>query len=193
MMWGIWGILFAAIFLESSLLPAAFLPGDSLLLLAGALTAKGILPGGPTLGLLVVATGTGYWINYVLGRWLGHNRLINKWLSRVPAHNHQRAHRLLARYGSLALLTGRFIGFVRTLLPLFMGMAGVKKSRFQLFSWAGALLWVYVLMTAGRALTTITFFRQNEAAGMALLLIIPLFLLAAGIAGGLIAICRQRK
>lgn len=192
--WGIYGILFAVIFLESALLPAAFLPGDSLLLLAGALVAKGILPFWPTMGLLVVATGTGYQVNYLLGRWLGHTQRMQKWLSRVPEHYHQRAHHLSERYGPLALLVGRFIGFVRTLLPLLTGISGLRQGRFLLYSWAGAFLWICTLMMAGGVLTTVPFFRQHESAGMTLLLVLPLLLLVVGVAGSLIVIsCRRNK
>lgn len=193
MVWMICGILFTAIFLESALLPAAFLPGDSLLLLAGALAAKGILPFLPTLGLLVAATGTGYWLNYLLGRWLGDTKSMQKWLARVPEHYHKRAYNLSVRYGSLALLAGRFLGFVRTLLPLLAGISGLRQKRFQLFSWIGALLWVYTLMSAGSALTNIPFFQKNETIGMTLLLILPLILLFAGVMGSVIVVCRRKK
>ena len=192
MIWRIYGILFAALFLESALLPAAFLPGDSLLLLAGALVAKGVLPFWPTMGLLVVATGTGYQVNYLLGRWLGHTHRVQKWLSRVPEHYHQRAHHLSERYGPLALLVGRFIGFVRTLLPLLAGISGIRQKRFQLYSWVGAFLWIGTLMMAGEALTTIPFFRQHESAGMTLLLVLPLLLLVAGAAGSLLVVCCRK-
>lgn len=193
MIWGIYSILFTVIFLESALLPAAFLPGDSLLILAGALAAKGILPFYPTMGLLVVAAGSGYWLNYLQGRWLGHTKRVEKWLAQVPEYYHQRAHELSEQYGSWALLVGRFLGFVRTLLPLLAGLSGLRQGRFQTFSWLGAMLWVYVLMAAGGALTEVSFFRQNEAMGMTLLLILPLVLLIAGIAGSIIVICRRKK
>lgn len=193
MVWGMCGILFMVIFLESALLPAAFLPGDSMLLLAGALTAKGILPFLPTMGLLIAAAGGGYWLNFLLGRWLGHTRLVQKWLTRMPEHYHQRAYLLSKRYGALALIMGRFLGFIRTLLPLLAGISGLSQRKFQLFSWLSALLWVYALMAVGRSLTDIPFFRQNEAIGMASLLILPLFLLIAGVIGGIIVIYRRKK
>jgi membrane protein DedA with SNARE-associated domain len=193
MVWGLYGILFTVIFMESVLLPAAFLPGDSMLLLAGALVAKGVLPFWPALGLLVIATGAGYHINYLLGRWLGHAQLMQKWLDRVPEHYHQRTHRLSERYGPLALLVGRFIGFVRTLLPLLAGISGIRQGRFLLYSWIGAFLWISTLMIAGGSLTTVPFFRQHESTGMVLLLALPLLLLVAGAAGSVIVICYQRK
>ncbi|MEY8710097.1 hypothetical protein A9B99_17830 [Mangrovibacter phragmitis] len=179
----IYCILILAIFLESALLPAAFLPGDSLLLLAGAMTAKQILPFYPTLVLLVVATGTGYWINYLSGRWLSHTHPVKKWLGKVPAHYHQRAQNLSHRFGPPALLVGRFIGFVRTLLPLLAGITALKQRQFHLFNWPGAILWVGTLLLAGRHLAELQLFKNNSAAGMAVLILLPLLCLLAGIIG----------
>lgn len=193
MLWGIYGILFAVIFLESALLPAAFLPGDSLLLLVGALSSQGILPFLPTMGLLIIATGTGYWLNYRLGGWLGHTQWARQYLSKVPECHQQRAYALSERYGPQALLVGRFIGFVRSLLPLLAGISGFRPSRFHLFSWSGALLWVSTVMMAGAVLTKVPFFRQNETAGMLLLLLLPLLLLVASLIGSLVVIWRRKR
>ena len=76
MIWAIYGILFTTLLLENGLLPAAFLPGDSLLLLAGALIAKGVLPFFPTLSVLVIASSLGCWMSYIQGRWLGDTKLV---------------------------------------------------------------------------------------------------------------------
>ncbi|EPS0558331.1 DedA family protein [Enterobacter roggenkampii] len=192
-LWGTWGLLFAVIFLESTLLPAAFLPGDSLLLLAGALSACGVLPFLPTMGLLIVATGGGYWLSYLQGRWLGHTVWFRRQLARVPERHHHRALHLTECYGPQALLIGRFIGFVRTLLPLLAGVSDFRSGRFQFFSWLGALLWVCTLMMAGSILTAFPFFQKNDVGGMKLLLILPVFLLVAGIVGSLVIFWRRER
>ncbi len=67
-------VLFVILFLENGLLPAAFLPGDSLLVLVGVLIAKGALGYPQTLLLLTVAASTGCWLSYIQGRWLGNTR-----------------------------------------------------------------------------------------------------------------------
>ena len=74
LLWVIYAVLFATLFLENGLLPAAFLPGDSLLLLTGALIAKGVMSFFPTLIILVTAASLGCWLSYIQGRWLGHTR-----------------------------------------------------------------------------------------------------------------------
>lgn len=71
LVWAIYGVLFMILFLENGLLPAAFLPGDSLLILVGVLIAKGTM--GFPLTLLILTTGAslGCWVSYIQGRWLG--------------------------------------------------------------------------------------------------------------------------
>lgn len=110
-------VLFVILFLENGLLPAAFLPGDSLLVLVGVLIAKGAMGYPQTILLLTVAASLGCWVSYIQGRWLGNTRTVQNWLSHLPAHYHQRAHHLFHKHGLSALLIGRFIAFVRTLLP----------------------------------------------------------------------------
>ncbi len=63
--WVVYAVLFTTLFLENGLLPASFLPGDSLLLLSGALIAKGVMAFVPTLIILTVAASLGCWLSYV--------------------------------------------------------------------------------------------------------------------------------
>ncbi|MBX9382186.1 DedA family protein, partial [Serratia marcescens] len=78
--WVVYAVLFTTLFLENGLLPASFLPGDSLLLLSGALIAKGVMGFAPTLLILTAAAGLGCWLSYIQGRWLGHTGLVKGWL-----------------------------------------------------------------------------------------------------------------
>lgn len=190
---GILLVIFTVIFIESAFLPAAFFPGDSLLLLAGVLVKQHILLFWPTLLILVIATGTGYWINYLQGRWLGSTRPVKRWLATVPEHYDHRAKKLFEQYGVPALLVGRFLGFVRTLLPLMAGLSRTRQTSFQIFSWAGALVWIYSIMSVGGALTNVSLFQHNQSAGMALLLILPLVFLVAGVSASLVLAYRRRK
>ena len=92
-------VLFVILFLENGLLPAAFLPGDSLLVLVGVLIAKGAMGYPQTILLLTVAASLGCWVSYIQGRWLGNTRTVQNWLSHLPAHYHQRAHHLFHKHG----------------------------------------------------------------------------------------------
>ncbi len=115
-------VMFATLFLENGLLPASFLPGDSLLLLAGALIAKGVMDFVPTIAILTAAASLGCWLSYVQGRWLGNTQTVKGWLAHLPHKYHQRATCMFDRHGLLALLAGRFLAFVRTLLPTMAGI-----------------------------------------------------------------------
>ncbi|MGG7125836.1 DedA family protein, partial [Salmonella enterica] len=64
-------VLFMMLFLENGLLPAAFLPGDSQLILVGVLIAKGAMGFTQTILLLTVGACLGCWVSYSQGRWLG--------------------------------------------------------------------------------------------------------------------------
>ena len=77
-------VLFMILFLENGLLPAAFLPGDSLLVLVGVLCAKGAMAFPQTILLLTVAASLGCWVSYIQGRWLGNTRIVQNWLSHLP-------------------------------------------------------------------------------------------------------------
>ena len=78
-------VMFATLFLENGLLPASFLPGDSLLILAGALIAQGVMDFLPTIAILTAAASLGCWLSYIQGRWLGNTKTVKGWLAQLPA------------------------------------------------------------------------------------------------------------
>ena len=167
-------VLFVILFLENGLLPAAFLPGDSLLVLVGVLIAKGAM-GYPQTILL-----------------LGNTRTVQNWLSHLPAHYHQRAHHLFHKHGLSALLIGRFIAFVRTLLPTIAGLSGLNNARFQFFNWMSGLLWVLILTTLGYMLGKTPVFLKYEDQLMSCLMLLPVVLLVFGLAGSLVVLWKKK-
>ncbi|WP_039056855.1 DedA family general envelope maintenance protein YqjA [Enterobacter sp. Bisph1] len=185
-------VLFVILFLENGLLPAAFLPGDSLLVLVGVLIAKGALGYVQTVLLLTVAASLGCWLSYIQGRWLGNTRIVQNWLSHLPAHYHQRSHHLFHKHGLSALLIGRFIAFVRTLLPTIAGLSGLSNARFQFFNWVSGLLWVLILTTLGYLLGKTPVFRKYEDALMSCLMLLPVVLLVIGLAGSLVVLWKKK-
>nr|WP_314417933.1 DedA family protein [uncultured Erwinia sp.] len=191
--WVVYGIMFITLLLENGLLPASFLPGDSLLLLAGAMVAKGVMAFFPTMIILTAAASIGCWLSYLQGRWLGNTRLVKGWLLHLPAQYHQRAWNLFNRHGLLALLVGRFLAFVRTILPTMAGISGLKSGRFQLFNWLSGLLWVTILVTLGYGISQVPFIKRHEDQVMAILMILPLVLLCAGLTGSVVLVLRRKK
>ncbi|ROR13416.1 DedA family protein [Erwinia sp. JUb26] len=191
--WVVYGIMFITLLLENGLLPASFLPGDSLLLLAGAMVAKGVMAFIPTMIILTAAASLGCWLSYLQGRWLGNTRLVKGWLLHLPAQYHQRAWNLFNRHGLLALLVGRFLAFVRTILPTMAGISGLKNGRFQLFNWLSGLLWVTILVTLGYGISQVPFIKRHEDQVMAILMILPLVLLCAGLTGSVVLVLKRKK
>ncbi|MEC5342546.1 DedA family protein [Brenneria populi] len=190
--WVVYGILFTTLFLENGLLPASFLPGDSLLLLAGAMIAKGVMSFVPTMLLLTVAASLGCWFSYLQGRWLGDTRLVKGWLLQLPAHYHQRAYHLFHRHGLVALLIGRFLAFVRTLLPTIAGISGLNNTRFQIFNWLSGFLWVGGIVTLGYAMSHIPLVKRYEDQVMTALILLPVILLVSGLIGVVIMVWRKK-
>ncbi|AXW86883.1 DedA family protein [Lonsdalea britannica] len=193
LVWTIYGLLFLILVLENGLLPAAFLPGDSLLILVGVLIAKGTMNYPFTIALLTTAASLGCWMSYLQGKWLGNTRLVQSWLSHLPVHYHQRAHQLFHRHGLSALLIARFLAFIRTLLPTIAGLSGLNNARFQFFNWMSAFLWVIILVSLGYALGNTPVFRKYEGQLMFFLMMLPLVLLCIGLVGSLVVLRRKKR
>ena len=179
LLWAIYIMLFAILFLENGLLPAAFLPGDSLLILVGVLIAKDTLDFPTTLIVLTAGASLGCWVGYLQGRW--------------PPHYHQRAHSLFHRHGLAALLVGRFLAFVRTLLPMLAGIAGLNSRRFQFFNWLSGFLWVGILTSLGYGLGISPIFRKYEHHLMNILMLIPVVLLVFGLLASLWVVWKRKR
>lgn len=191
--WIVYGVMFLTLFLENGLLPASFLPGDSLLLLAGAMVAKGVMDFVPTLIILTAAASLGCWLSYLQGRWLGNTQMVQRWLMHLPAQYHQRAWQMFHRHGLMALLVGRFLAFIRTLLPTMAGISGLKNSRFQVFNWLSGLLWVTIVVTFGYGISQVPFIKRHEDQVMTILIILPIALLFIGLTGSIALILKKRR
>lgn len=148
--YGVWVylVLFLIVFAETGLVVLPFLPGDSLLFIAGALGATGSLD--PVLlgALLIVAAITGNSVNYAVGRYIG-PRVFSMNLRFLDRGALMRTHAFYEKHGGKTIVMSRFIPVVRTFAPFVAGVADMPLSRFQLFNILGALLWVVGLVAAG--------------------------------------------
>ncbi|AKJ43219.1 DedA family protein [Pragia fontium] len=193
LVWTLYGILFTILLLENGVLPAAFLPGDSLLLLVGVLVAKGAINYPLAVVILTAGASIGSWIGFLQGHWLGNTKVVQNWLSHIPSHYHQRAHNLFHRHGLAALFIGRFLAFVRTLLPTLAGISGLNSGRFQFFNWMSGFLWVVILTSLGYALGSTKTFDRYENELMKGLVLLPIVLLVLGLVGSIIVIWRKKR
>ena len=148
--YGVWVylVLFLIVFAETGLVVLPFLPGDSLLFIAGAFGATGSLD--PVLlgALLIVAAITGNSVNYAIGRYIG-PRVFSMNLRFLDRGALMRTHAFYEKHGGKTIVMSRFIPVVRTFAPFVAGVADMPLSRFQLFNILGALLWVVSLVAAG--------------------------------------------
>ena len=145
----VYAILFGIIFAETGLVVTPFLPGDSLLFVAGALVAIGGLDIHVLVALLVAAAILGNTVNYTIGRFVGMKLFTDhgsRWLN--PAHL-ERTHAFYERHGGIAVVISRFIPIVRTYVPFVAGLGRMTYPRFTLFNAIGAALWVTTLCYAG--------------------------------------------
>jgi len=192
LVYAIYILLFLIIFLENGLLPAAFLPGDSLLILVGVLVAKDTMNFPITIIILTIAASLGGWLSYIQGRWLGNTKIIKEWLAYLPVHYHERSCQLLYHHGLSALLLGRFLAFIRTLLPTIAGITGLSNTRFQFFNSVSGLLWVFTLTSLGFALGKMSVFVKYEDQIMFFLILLPVALFVISLFGSLCFICRKK-
>ena len=177
--YGVWiyAILFAIIFSETGFVVTPFLPGDSLLFVAGAVAATGGMNVHLLVALLIAAAVLGNSVNYAVGRWLGRHFFTNRgsrWLN--PAHL-EKAHAFYEQHGGKAVVISRFLPIVRTYIPFVAGMAAMEPVRYTAFNVGGAVLWVGSLCYAGYFFGNIPWIRGNLTAiivGIIVVSLLPL-------------------
>lgn len=178
--YGVWiyAILFAIIFSETGFVVTPFLPGDSLLFVAGAVAATGGMNVHLLVALLIAAAVLGNSVNYAVGRWLGRHFFTNRgsrWLN--PAHL-EKAHAFYEQHGGKAVVISRFLPIVRTYIPFVAGMAAMEPVRYTAFNVGGAVLWVGSLCYAGYFFGNIPWIRGNLTAIIVGIIVVSLLPLA---------------
>ena len=166
--YGIWiyAILFLIVFAETGLVVTPFLPGDTLLVAAGALAASGALDPGGVVLLLITAAILGDAVNYAIGRVVG-TRLIHlsqtdpRWGRWVQPAYVARAHQFFERHGGKAIVLARFMPIVRTFVPFVAGVAEMRYPAFALYNVTGAVTWVGVCVGAGYVFGNVPIVKEN--------------------------------
>jgi len=149
--YGVWvyAILFVIIFVETGLVIMPFLPGDSLLFVAGTLAAVGGLDMGPLVALLILAAVLGDALNYSVGHWFGPKVFSWEKSRFFDKAAFDRTHEFYERHGPMTIVIARFLPFVRTFAPFVAGVARMRYPRFALYNLIGGTLWVAGLSTIG--------------------------------------------
>ena len=161
--YGLWvyAILFLIIFCETGLVVTPFLPGDSLLFAAGALTVGTALDVNLLAGALIVAAVLGNITNYTIGHFFG-ERLFQNPNSRVFRRDHlDKTHAFFAKHGGKTIIMTRFLPIVRTFAPFVAGMGSMTYKRFMAFNFIGGFLWVVSFVYAGHFFGNLPVVRKN--------------------------------
>jgi membrane-associated protein len=150
---GLFGLA-AIIFSETGLLVGVFLPGDSLLVTAGLLAARGYLNVYALVPLLTVAAICGNSVGYFIGRTTG-PRIFNRENSVFFNKKHAiRAHEFYEKYGRKTIVLAQFMPIIRTFAPVVAGVGGMKFRTFITFNIMGAVLWIWSMVAIGYFLGT---------------------------------------
>ncbi len=156
-------ILFLIVFFENGIIFAAFLPGDSLLFVAGTLSA---IPANHinvhlVAFLFIIAAILGYRVNFMIGKRFGQRIIENAYSGLVKRKHLEQTHLFYKRYGGMTLVLARFIPFVRTFAPFMAGMSRMPHSRFVSYNVTGGLVWVLLLVYLGFFLGTFEVVQNN--------------------------------
>lgn len=156
----VYAVLTGIVFAETGLVVFPFLPGDSLLFIAGAFCATGAMDLAYVIGLLLIAAIAGNTVNYWVGRAIGHKVFTHdyKWLDRGAL---QKTHAFYARHGGKTIILSRFVPIVRTFAPFVAGVSEMPFGRFQFYNITGAVLWVCGLVLAGYFFGNIPIIREH--------------------------------
>ncbi len=173
--WGIWiyALLFAIIFVETGLVAMPFLPGDSLLFVAGAVAAVGGMSLPTLMILLSIAAIAGDAVNYSIGRWSGPKVFsweTSRWFNK-EAFN--KTHEFYEKHGPITIVVGRFLPFIRTFTPFVAGVAQMSYPKFALFNVIGGILWVCGLTTLGFLIGNNPWVKANFSLVALAMIIVP--------------------
>ncbi len=160
--YGVWIylILFLIVFGETGLVVLPFLPGDSLLFIAGAFSATGVM--NPViLGILLfIAAVLGNTVNYSIGRYIG-PKVYERNYKFLDQKALAKTHSFYDKHGGKTIVLSRFLPIFRTFAPFVAGVAYMRPVSFQFFNFTGAFLWIGGLITLGYFFGNVPFIRNH--------------------------------
>lgn len=156
----IYVILFAIIFCETGLIVLPFLPGDTLLFIAGTFCTTGAMNLWLLCALLITAAVAGNSLNYWVGNLIGHKVYEHDyaWLDKEAL---KKTHTFYEKHGGKTIVLARFVPIIRTFAPFVAGVSEMTHRKFQLYNFIGAVSWVLLLLLAGYYFGHIPVIRDN--------------------------------
>ncbi|RKD12853.1 hypothetical protein BCY91_11455 [Pelobium manganitolerans] len=155
-------ILFLIIFAETGLVVTPFLPGDSLLIAAGALVSVGDTGMNIYLLalLLIIAAVVGNAVNYEIGRYLG-VKVFKPGNKILKQEYYEQTQAFFLKHGAKAIIIGRFLPILRTVVPFVAGVGKLPRPRFNYLNIIGGVIWIVLFLFAGYFLGRFEFFKRN--------------------------------
>jgi membrane-associated protein len=163
--YGIWVyvILFLIIFCETGLVVTPFLPGDSMLFVAGALAARATneLDVVILCIVLVAAAIIGDSANFEIGKIFGQKLFSNPNSKIFKEEYLHKTHEFYKKYGGKTIILARFVPIVRTFAPFVAGMGKMHYYYFISYNVIGALAWVLIFTLAGYFVGNVSWVQSN--------------------------------
>ena len=155
-----YGMLFLVIFIETGVVIMPFLPGDSLLFAAGALSAMGMFKIVWLYLIVAVAAILGDTVNYWIGHFIGDKAFNSK--SRFLKKEYlDKAQSFYDKYGGEAIILARFVPIVRTFAPFVAGIGEMHYGKFLMFNFIGGAAWTALFTFGGYFLGNIPVIKEN--------------------------------
>ena len=185
--YGVWVylLLFLIVFCETGLVVTPFLPGDSLLFVAGTLAGADTMNVHLLAAILVVAAVAGDSVNYATGRWLGPRVFVSEDSWFFKRAYLERTQRFFERFGGRTIVIARFVPIVRTYAPFVSGVGQMDYRRFLAFNVSGALLWVGLITYAGYFFGNLPVVKNN-------LTVVILAIILLSISPGIVELVRHK-
>ena len=167
-----YSFLFLIIFLETGVVFTPFLPGDSLIFAAGAISAISMIDPWLLIIIISIAAILGDTANYWIGQFLG-----QKLSSRIKKEYLDKTHEFYNKYGGLTIFAARFVPIVRTFAPFVAGMGKMDYKKFLIYNVAGGIVWTSLFVSLGYFFGNIPVVKENfslAAVGIIIISIIPI-------------------
>jgi membrane-associated protein len=177
-------VIFIIIFLETAFVVTPFLPGDSLLFIAGTLAAQNMLNVYILFALTAFAAILGDSANYYIGKYVGEkffekNRLIKK-------EYIERTKEFYDKHGGKTIILARFIPIIRTFAPFVAGVGKMDYKRFFMFNVIGGILWTGLFLFAGYLFGNLSIVKDN-------LTYVIIIIIGLSMVPGIIEFWRQKR
>lgn len=171
-----YAIMAMVIFIETGIVIAPFMPGDSLMFVGGAFAARGILDMRVLFPLMAVAAIIGDTVNYLTGYWSRGWMVEDRETRWIRKDHLKRAHEFYEKHGTRMIVLARFIPVIRSFAPFVAGLAGMPYKTFLLVNALSGLLWTGVYLWAGYLFGNVPLVREQFSLfilGIAVLSFLP--------------------